>query len=53
MRYDKDEGFPADVEFAPFERNEHVSRRRRMFRTRRKMENTSSKVSMHIVFSLI
>ena len=53
MRYDKDEGFPADVEFAPFERNEHVSRRRRMFRTRRKMEDTSSKVTMHIVFHLI
>ena len=37
-RYDKDEGFPEDVEFVPYERNEHVSRRRRLVRTRKRVD---------------
>ncbi len=51
MRYDRDEGFVQGAEFAPTERTEHVTRRRRLFRTRKRVEETSIKVSIIILLA--
>ena len=47
MRYDRDEGFVQGAEFAPTERTEHVTRRRRLFRTRKRVEETSIRASIY------
>ena len=37
IRYDSDEGFPEGTEFIPYERNEHLARRRKWIRTRQRI----------------
>ncbi len=48
MRYDRDEGFIAGAEFLPTERNEHVTRRRKMIRTRRRVDDAPTMVTIII-----
>ena len=44
MRYDREEGFIDGAKFAPTEQNEHVTRRRRICRTRKRIDETPPKV---------
>lgn len=49
MRYDRDEGFIKGAEFVPTEHNEHVTRRRKLFRTRKRIDGVSEKVYSSII----